>query len=129
MNPPNKADTAGKIILWTIWISLMTALPFYKIFLGAGDRTDTHARPVDVVVLGLFLVPLLMSVAIRWLIIPAMKSYTAILPLFIAGVAVAESLVFYGKFLVPEFDTIFFFAAVLAMAQFVPVFKIRKEYS
>ena len=121
---PKTANVTVKTLMWVIWIAMMMALPLYKIFLGGGgERVDTHARPVDLFVLSLFCVPLLVSTGIRWLIIPKFKNSLRILTPFIAGVALAESLVFYGKFLVPEFESVFFWAGVLAMAQFVPVYR------
>ena len=123
--PPT--NFAGKMLLWVIWIAMMMALPCYKIILGHGDRVDTHARPVDLFVLGLFAVPLLMCTVIRWLVIPKLNNPMAILTPFIAGVALAESMTFYGIFLVPEFSSIFFYASVFAMAQFVPVYGTNEK--
>jgi hypothetical protein len=111
-----------KTILWFIWGAMMCALPFYKIFLGGGDRVDSFDRTIDLFAFGLFAVPLVVSVFIRWLILPKLRQPALQLAPFVAGLAVAESLIFFGKFLVPEYDSVFFYTGVLAMAQFMPVF-------
>jgi hypothetical protein len=125
MNPPSN-DRRLIPVMWVVWAALMSALPFYKFFLGGGDRVDKMNRTIDLFVFGLFVVPIVISVAIRWVVIPKLPNIRLIFTVFIVGMSIAESLVFYGKFLVPEYESVFFYAGVLAMAQFIPIYGREK---
>jgi hypothetical protein len=121
----NTADRVGRIILWVIWAWMMLALPFYKIYLGKGDRGEKHEDPIFV--MGMLIIPLVISTSLRWLLIRKMNNPFLILIPFIFGISVAESLVFYGKFLFPEHESLFFWAGALAMAQFIPLYGKKAE--
>lgn len=121
-DPSSRTPVAANLVLWGIWAWIMAAMPFYKFLLGGGKQVDSFDRPVDLFVVGMFVVPLAISVAIRWLLIPRLQSWRLILAPFIVGIALAESLVFYGKFLFPEFESVFFYAGLAGVGQFIPFF-------
>lgn len=125
MDSPKPVPPPAGLVFWIIWGAIMGAMPFYKFFLGGGGRVDSFDRPVDFFVGVMFVVPLAIATGIRWILIPRSRDWRAILVPFVIGIALAESLVFYGKFLFPEFESVFFYAGVAGVGQFMPFF-VRK---
>lgn len=126
--PLQIADLAGKILLWFIWVAILCCVISYQVFLGNEDRPlATFAFPHDSFALGALLLPLILSSGIRWFLIPLLPHSLLVLLPFILGIAIAESLSFYGLFLFPgQYNSIFFYASLLAVLQFCPYF-IRKK--
>lgn len=129
--PPSQrgVEVAGTVFLWIFWLALMSAMPIYKTVLGGGKNVDTGARPVDAFLLALFLVPVVVACAMRWLVLPRLDNPWLKLFPFLVGMAFAESLVFYGIFLVPEFQSWFFYTGVLMAVQFLPWYPEGKRAS
>lgn len=115
----------ASFVFWLMWGAIMAAMPFYKLFLGGGARVDSFDRPVDLFVGVMFVVPLAIATGIRWVLIPRLANWRGILVPFVIGIALGESLVFYGKFLFPEFESVFFYAGLVGVGQFLPFF-VRK---
>lgn len=115
---------AGKILLWFIWVAILCGVISYQVFLGNEHRTlATFAFPDDSFALGALLLPLIISVGIRWFLIPFLRHPLLVLIPFILGIAIAESLSFYGLFLFAgQYNSIFFYASLLAVLQFCPYF-------
>lgn len=115
-------NTATRIIMWIIWLSLVSVLPMYRIFLSTGsDRIDTFQN-VSFLAVALYVFPLGLTIFLRWYLIPKIKNLLiAFIPFFI-GSQVAVSLSFYGLFLFEEFLSVFFITSCLATLQFMPVF-------
>jgi hypothetical protein len=108
-----------KLILWVIWIALFSSVFMYAEFLGGAKPDQGH---VDLFLISMLLVPFGVSIGIRWFLLPKAKTYQGMLPFFIIGMAVAESLVFYGIFLFPYHQNLFISFAVIGMIQFFPFF-------
>ena len=122
--------TRQKLNLLTIWAALSSSCFIYPIFLDDGLPIRFNDQGIQ------FNFALLMSFAswaiatlIRWIVIPKLTSYLAILGFFIAGLAFTEATIFYGIFLLnndqPNEKALIFWVAVVCMIQFFPLFLNR----
>lgn len=119
-NPSEKTPVA--IVLWTIWLALFSGLFFHRFFLGSGLAVkDNWDQPPGWLALALLLGPVLLSAAIRWMVLPRFNQPATVLVPFIVGMAVSESLAFFGIFLFRGLETVFFGASLLCALQFIPV--------
>lgn len=117
-----------QIVLWVIWVAMLSAIPFFVFFLGAfGD--EPQELSLSGTFLALLLPPFLGSVIVRWFILPKVihKGPEAQLVTMIVGLALAEILVFFGIFLYSANFIIFLVFAVIGMAQFIPLWALPKK--
>ena len=107
----------SKFILWIIWISILLAVVSFRVFLGEKNPTE---QPLDagIVIVSSFL--LFGSLIIRTLILP--KRDHNPLPLFVAGIALAEAFVFVGIFLIPYYQDLFLAMSIACITCYIPVF-------
>jgi hypothetical protein len=108
-----------KLPLWILWFGFLSSVFFLNAFLGGGEKSDSIAGIVAVVLL---VGPISASTLIRWIIIPKMRDAQAVIPFFVIGMALAESLVMFGCFLVPSKQSIFAVVAALGVIQYIPIF-------
>lgn len=120
MQPQSLEPKKLLLNLWVIWIALLvgTFLQFH--FLGGGAPRKPDEFPWFIPLL-----PLAVSVVVRWRLLPRMKNPVQILPLFVIGIAMAESTMFLGLYLTPSYKMECFIAAVLGIFQFIPLFARR----
>ena len=106
-----------KVILWIIWISILLAVVSFRVFLGEKNPTE---QPLDagIVIVSSFL--LFGSLIIRTLILP--KQDHNLLPLFVAGIGLAEAFVFVGIFLIPYYQDLFLAMSIACIATYIPAF-------
>ena len=118
MNNTNKPPL---IAWWAIWFSLQMGLIFFYIFLSAAAKVTSSGSPLWLIALG----ALVISSIIRWVMLPRFDNAQKAFPIFIMGMAFAESLCFFGLFLVPEHKLELFLLSFLGMLQFIPIFARR----
>ncbi len=75
--------------------------------------------------LGLGAMQVVASAVVRWGLLPKVQEAAKAFPLFVVGMSLAESGCFFGLFLVPAYKQELFFASILGIAQFVPIFASR----
>ena len=110
MNPP-------KVILWIIWLSILLAVVSFRVFLG--EKNPTQERlDAGIVMVSSFL--LFGSLIIRTMILP--KRDHNPLPLFVAGIGLAEAFVFVGIFLIPYCKDLFLAMSIACITSYNPVF-------
>ncbi len=114
--------SAQKLILWVIWVSLFSSIFVYRIFLGGQGVPDDVETSVDAFLLIMLLIPSFGSALMRWVLLPKAKDPQQVLVFAIIGMALGESLVFFGIFLFPAFETSFFVISLLAVFQFIPTY-------
>lgn len=115
---------ARLMIWWIIWASLLTGLALIYFFLGQGRPLPKPAPTAQENPLaGLAgLVPLFVSIIIRWLVLPRYNDLMRAFPLFIAGIALAEGCGLMGIFLGGPYRDDLFLLGVLGVAQYMPFF-------
>jgi hypothetical protein len=111
------------LIWWIVWAAVLGGLVVIYVFLGRGPVQPSPAGDILVNLAGL--VPLFVSIVIRWLVLPRFTSLPRALPLYIVGLVLAEACGFLGIFLGGAYRDELFVLGVLGVAQFVPVFAHR----
>lgn len=121
--PTQSSNPAAKqllLIWWIMWAAILAGLLGIYFVLGRGP---VKASPDKNVLLNLVgLVPLFVSIVIRWLVLPRFDSLQRAFPIYIVGLALAEACGILGIFLGGPFRDDLFVLGVLGVTQFVPVF-------
>ncbi|MBI2496781.1 MAG: hypothetical protein HYV75_02235 [Opitutae bacterium] len=130
MNMPPGPDTqrikTQLMIWWLIWGSVLAGLVVIYHFLGRGPLPT--AAPGANPLVGLAgLVPLFVSIIIRWLVLPRSTAPGPAFVMFIIGLSLAEGCGILGIFLGGPYREDLFVLGVLGVAQFVPL-NARKYY-
>ncbi|HVZ66103.1 MAG TPA: hypothetical protein VG936_16165 [Lacunisphaera sp.] len=108
---------------WIIWAGILAGLVAIYLVLGHGPKP---AAAPDQALSGLIgLGPLFLSVITRWLVLPRFRDPNRALPVFIAGLAMAEACGLLGIFLGGPYRDDLFLLGVLGVLQFVPLFARR----
>jgi len=81
-----KALRAQLLVWWIIWFGILSALVTVYLVLGRREPLVTENPLLGLVALG----PLVMSVAVRWLVLPRVRDVRRALPVFVMGLALAE---------------------------------------
>ena len=119
---PNSSQLKAQLLVWwIIWFAILCGLVVIYFFLGRGP-----VKPV-VVAADLLrnlsgIVPLFVSIVIRWLVMPRLNDLKQAFPVFIAGLALAEGCGLLGIFLGGPYRDQLFVLGALAIAQYVPFF-------
>lgn len=117
--PPTRAQLL--MVPWVLWGSFMVGVVMMYHFLG----TKKPPAPDDSRQWMLALVPLLISLIIRWSVVPRVTAVTSALPAMIAGVAFAEVVLFLGIFLFPQHQFELLLAALFGVAQHAPIYMAK----
>jgi hypothetical protein len=114
------------MIWWIIWAGIFTGLIVIYYFLGRGPLPPAvpGANPFANLV---GLVPLFVSIVIRWLVWPRSAAPGPAFVMFIIGLALAEGCGLLGIFLGGPYREDLFVLGLLGVAQFVPL-NVRRFY-
>lgn len=107
-----------------IWCAITTGLIVIYFTVGQ-DHAKTAATPAPAALAFIGILPLAFSTAMRWMMLPRMTEPQKRLPLFIVGVALAESCGVLGIFLGGEHKDTLFVLSLLGLAQYFPAFLPR----
>lgn len=115
---------AQLIVWWTLWAGTLASLGVLWGVFGFLKLTgnEAHANPLMDLI---GLVPLFVSIVIRWLVLPRYNDLKAALPMYVAGLALAEACGLLGIFLGGPFRDDLFLLGALGILQFIPVFARR----
>jgi hypothetical protein len=119
--PHAQRDRVRLLVWWVIWASLIVGLVviyflFGRVPLPAGGAGDK-------VLTGLIgLVPLFVSIIIRWLVLPRYNDLQRAFSMFIVGLALADACGLMGIFLGGPYRDDVFLLGVLGLAQFAPCY-------
>jgi len=115
-----------RLVLWILWFAITVGLCMVYLLLGrnsvvVADKGNEVLRFVP-------LVPLALSVAVRFLLLPKFKSLTKVLPIYIVGLSMAEGSGIIAMFLLPHSDAVnYFTTAVVVLIMYVPLFASTLE--
>lgn len=125
MNPlPGSAQARAKLLVyWVVWAAVLFGLVLAYLFLARGPAVVSP--PAEVLINLSGLVPLFLSIVVRWLVLPRYDSLERALPLFVVGLALAEGCGLMGIFLGGTYRDDLFALGVLGVVQFVPFFARR----
>jgi hypothetical protein len=120
----NTAPRQQLIVWWLLWAAFQTGIFMFARFLGSNHAQEGLSSPDSPAWLAGF-VPLCISMTIRWLVLPQVRTAQAGLPLFLVGIAVAEITCFLGLFIFPEHQKELVALSAIGVFQFVPFFARR----
>jgi len=110
------------MVWWILWGSLLVSLCLIYFILGRG-RLPPASQQAGQVLTGLIgLVPLFVSIVIRWLALPRCHDLPRAFPLYILGLALAEACGMLGIFRGGAYRDDLFLLGVLGIVQYVPFF-------
>jgi hypothetical protein len=123
-SPDAQRIKAQLLIWWIIWAAVLTGLVVIYLVIGrAQPMVATRGAHPLIGLVGL--VPLFVSIVIRWLVLPRFRDLTRALPMFIVGLALAEGCGLLGIFLGGVYRDDVFLLGVFGVAQFLPIFARR----
>jgi hypothetical protein len=108
------------MIWWIIWTAVLSGLVVIHYFLGRGPVPEAVPGGNPFVHL-IGLVPLFVSIIIRWLVLPRSAAPGPAFVMFIIGLSLAEACGIMGIFLGGPYREDLFVLGVLGIAQFVPL--------
>ena len=120
MTPEQQRARAQLKIWWIIWAAILAGLGVIYLALVQGRPLAPAAENPLFNLLGL--VPLFISIVIRWLVLPRYTEPARALYMFIAGLALAEACGLLGLFLGGPYRDDLFVLGMLGLAQFAPFF-------
>lgn len=106
------------MVPWVLWGAFMVGVVMMYVFLG----NKKAPAPDDSQQWMVALAPLLISLIIRWNVIPRVTAVTSGLVAMIVGIALAEMVLFLGLFIFPAHQLELFLAALFGIAQHAPVY-------
>jgi F0F1-type ATP synthase membrane subunit c/vacuolar-type H+-ATPase subunit K len=121
--PLSDADRSRVVAWWAIWAGLLVSLVAIYFALVSGRPRPAAAPNPFVDLIGL--VPLFLSIVIRWLVLPRYHEGRRALPVFVVGLALADACGIIGMFLGGPYRDDFFVLGTLAILQFVPFYARR----
>ena len=124
MIPESPANKTKQMLLvwWVAWAAILGGLVMIYVLFGRGPVKPEPVADKEVLKHLVGLVPLFVSVVIRWLVLPRFDSLPRAFPLYIVGLALAEACGILGIFLGGPFRDDLFVLGVLGVTQFVPIF-------
>ena len=105
-----------KIQLWMVWITLFSATFSYRFFLGTESPKE---EPLDITLATISFLLILGSLVCRILVLPKVKNQ---FPIFIVGLCLAETVSFFGIFLMPYYQDLFMTLSLASILVFLPSF-------
>lgn len=122
--PNASAPQPAQLVLWVLWFAFLQGIVMFRIFLVQPLPPGTLPPP-DVFPWALSLVPVMVSVLIRWLWLPRAQHGTQALTIMILGIALAEATTFFAIFLTPSKLNLLVAASFLGAFQFAPIWARR----
>jgi hypothetical protein len=119
--PDAQRIRAQLMVWWIIWAAILSGLLVIYFFLGRGPLPPVvpGANPLANLI---GLVPLFVSIIIRWLVLPRSAGPVPAFGMFIAGMALAEACGLLGIFLGGPYRDDLFVLGVLGVTQYVPLY-------
>lgn len=125
MSTPEAQRTRAQLkIWWIIWAALLVGLCTLWWLFGFLKLLGNEPRANPLLDLA-GLVPLFMSIVIRWLVLPRYTELARAFIMFIVGLALAEACGILGIFLGGLYRDDLFLLGVLGIAQYAPFFARR----
>ena len=119
--PDAQKIRAQLMVWWIIWAAILSGLITIYYSLGRGPLPPVvpGANPLANLI---GLVPLFVSIIIRWLVLPRSAAPAPAFGMFIAGIALAESCGIMGIFLGGPYREDLFVLGVLGVTSYMPLY-------
>jgi hypothetical protein len=110
---------ARLLVWWIIWAALLAGVTVIYLFLGRGPLPPPVSNPFPHLI---GLVPLFISVLLRWLVLPKQRDPAKAFVLFILGTATGEGCAILGIFFGGPFRDELFTLGALGIVQWMPLY-------
>ena len=121
--PDAQRQKVQLMVFWIVWGSILAGLIVIYAVLRRGPVKPVVAADLPLNLAGI--VPLFVSVVIRWLVLPRFTDLLRAFPVFIVGLALAEACGLMGVFLGGPYRDSLFVLGVLGITSYVPLFAKR----
>lgn len=121
--PDAQRQKVQLMVFWIVWGSILAGLIVIYAVLRRGPVKPVVAADLPLNLAGI--VPLFVSVVIRWLVLPRFTDLLRAFPVFIVGLALAEACGLMGIFLGGPYRDSLFVLGVLGVTSYVPLFAKR----
>jgi len=122
----SQPNSPNAIVFWIIWFAIFNGLFIMQFLAAGGIPKGSNDGDAPVGIIGIAAMLAVVSVAIRFLLIPKVKDPAKLLPVMVLGLAMAESIGIIGMFAVgkefPETRIALFVTSVSAVTVFAPVY-------
>ncbi len=116
---PAQPKAPPPVVWWVIWSALLAGVVVIYVFLGRGPLPPPVSNPFPHLV---GLVPLFISVLLRWLVLPKQRDPAKALVLFILGASLGEACAILGVFLGGPLRDELFVLGALGLVQWMPLY-------
>jgi hypothetical protein len=120
--PLTQEQKARLVVWWTLWVSILASVIFVYVFFAQGKPLPASAPLKELPVNLAGLVPLFVSVILRWLVLHRATDPNRAFVLFIIGLGLAEACAILGIFLGGPYRDLFFALGLLGVIQYVPFY-------
>jgi hypothetical protein len=120
---PDPKLRAQVLVWWILWAAILSGLVIIYLVMGRGPLKP--AVTADLIKNLIGIVPLFLSIIIRWLVLPRFDNLVRALPVYIIGLGLAEACGLLGIFLGGPYRDSLFVLGVLAVTSYVPLFARR----
>ncbi|MSU45831.1 MAG: hypothetical protein EXS42_01560 [Lacunisphaera sp.] len=114
---------AQVLVWWICWVSILGGLVVIYLFLGRGPPKPAAVSDLPVNLSGV--VPLFVSIIIRWLVLPRSTKLKSAFAMFITGLVLAEACGMLGIFLGGPYRDSLCVLGVLGVTQYMPFYARR----
>lgn len=121
-SPETQRNRAKLIVWWILWGAILSGLVMIYVFLGRGRPVPQNLTPEQMFTGLIGLVPMVVSVVVRWLVLPRISDMNRALAVFVFGLAMAEACGILGIFFGGPYRDDLFVLGVFGILQFVPIF-------
>jgi hypothetical protein len=121
MDHPQATPRQQLLVFWVLWAAFQVGVCIQYKFLHRPMPAVADESLKWLVAAA----PLLVSIFIRWNVIPQIRVAGKLLPTMIIGIALAETTAFLGIFLFPAHQWDLFVGSFLGIAQFAPTYAGR----
>ncbi len=121
-SPDVQRNRAKLLIWWIVWGAILSGLVLIYFTLGRGLSGSKELLQEKMLTGLIGLVPLFVSVVIRWLVLPRFTDMKRAFVMFIVGLSLAEACGMLGIFLGGPYRDDLFVIGVFGIVQYIPIF-------
>jgi hypothetical protein len=122
MTPEAQRARARLKMWWILWAAILAGPIVIYLAYVRGKPLPANLPPEKALTGLIGVVPLFVSIVIRWLVLPRFRTLAGAFPMFLAGLVLAEGCGLLGIFLGGPYRDDLFILGVLGIAQYVPLF-------
>ncbi|MEY3395133.1 MAG: hypothetical protein RL346_1369 [Verrucomicrobiota bacterium] len=124
-------NTPHTLVFWIIWFALINGLFMIIFFLNGGFPQGANEGDPDAIIPGICVILIVIAMAIRFFIIPKIRTAEQLLPAMLIGLALCEGVGIMGVILIPktlpQTQLALITAAISSMLVYAPFYAGKRE--